>query len=77
MQGRSCRTKRGQGRIEDINFSPRSIGIFPVAPGGQLRTGTVIDVYGAAQAERNPGAARRLDMRQWKVDNTVPDIRVP
>jgi len=72
------RTKRGQGKVEDINWSPRSIGIFPVPPGNLLPERAKLDVYAKAKAEHNPGAVRRLDREQWKVDNTVPaDLRAP
>jgi hypothetical protein len=72
------RTKRGKGKVEDINWSPKSIGILPVPPGELLRDGTTLDVFAEAKSERNAGAVRRLDMEQWKVDNTVPPgLRVP
>lgn len=72
------RTKRGNGKIEDINWSPKSIGIFPIPPGNLLRDKVTIDFYGEAKSESNPGGVRRLDMSRWKIDNTVPKgLRVP
>jgi len=60
------RTKRGAGAIEDENWSPKSIGVFPIPPGEQLRDGDVIDVFDAARRQQNPGAVRRLDLQEWK-----------
>ena len=60
------RTKRGAGKIEDVNWSPKSIGVFPIPPGELIREGQVIDVLDAARQEQNPGAVRKLDLEQWK-----------
>lgn len=59
------RTKRGAGRIEDIQRSPKSVGIFPVSPGDSLHAGTT-DIYQAAKRQGNPGGVRRLDPQRWQ-----------
>lgn len=72
------RTKRGKGKIEDVNWAPKSIGIFPVPPGNLLRDGSSIDVFAEAKSEDNPGGVRRLDMSRWKIDDTIPKgLRIP
>jgi len=59
------RTPRGQGKIEEVNYSPKSVGAFPLPAGEQLQGGT-IDAYAAAKAQRNPGGVRRIDPKAWQ-----------
>jgi hypothetical protein len=53
------------GRLEEVNFSPRSVGWFELPAGPELRTGP-FDVYEIARAMNNPGAARRIDPSLWR-----------
>ena len=64
-------TKKGKGKIEDVQMSPKSIGAFPLAAGSALGDQR-IDVYSEARLNRNPGGVRRLDMRQWHEDVPEP-----
>jgi hypothetical protein len=66
-------TKRGKGKIEDISFSPRSIGLFSIPPGEELEDGAVIDVYREARRHRNPGAIDHLDPSDWQTGETPDD----
>jgi hypothetical protein len=58
-------TKRGKGRIEDVNYSPKSVGAFPSPAGSSLKDGSSIDVYERAERQKNPGAVDRIDPREW------------
>jgi len=60
------RTKDGGGKIEDVNWSPKSVGIFQLPAGAALEEGSVLDVYAAAKAAENPGGVRRLVLENWK-----------
>jgi hypothetical protein len=53
------------GRIEDVNYSPSSVGWFDLPSGSDVVNGT-IDVYERATAMDNPGAARRIDPKLWQ-----------
>jgi len=54
------RTGTSPDPIEDINYQPRSIGLFIVPPGPAVAAGTTFDLYSLAQAANNAGAVRRL-----------------
>jgi hypothetical protein len=60
------RTRRGGGKLEDVNWSPKSVGIFPLPAGPALENRAVLDVYATAQAGNNPGGVRRLELENWK-----------
>ncbi|EMI45331.1 hypothetical protein [Rhodopirellula sp. SWK7] len=59
------RTPRGQGRITEENFAPKSVGIFPVPPGGQ-HTVVTLDVYRLAKDNLNPGAVAPFNPDDWR-----------
>lgn len=54
------RTGKSPNKIEDINYQPKSIGLFMIPPGAEFRGGD-IDVYQSAKKANNPGAARRVN----------------
>lgn len=53
------------GKIEDVTYSPKSIGWFELPAGESLPDGT-LDVYAQAKAQGNPGQVRRIDPQQWQ-----------
>lgn len=59
-------TAAGGGRIEEVNYSPRSLGMFVLPPGERLRDGQQIDVYEVARDAANPGAVTRIDPDRWR-----------
>jgi hypothetical protein len=61
------------GRLEGTNYSPRSIGLFPIPPGAVLQDGR-LDVYELAKQQENPGAVRRIDPGDWSEE---PDAEHP
>ena len=65
------RTGKSPNIIEDINYQPKSLGLFVIPPGAEFRGGEV-DVYQSAKNANNPGAARRVDPNVFN-DNTDPD----
>ncbi|MGE0761334.1 MAG: hypothetical protein AB7F89_26705 [Pirellulaceae bacterium] len=60
------------GKLEDVQYAPRSIGWFELPPGEQLGDDT-IDVYAAANAQQNPGQVRRLDPKAWQAAPKAAD----
>lgn len=60
------RTGKSPQTIEDINYQPKSVGIFPIPAGEQLPEKATIDVWRQAQAAKNPGGVRPLD---WNESN--------
>lgn len=58
------RTGKSPNPIEDINYVPKSVGALSLIAGPELPERSRIDVFARALAARNPGAVRRLDMRQ-------------
>lgn len=58
------RTGKSPNKIEDINYQPKSVGIFPIPPGTQFDGGE-IDVYRVAKQANNPGAVRRIDPNEF------------
>jgi len=60
------------GRIEDVNYSPRSLGWFDLGAGPDLANGS-IDVYEMAKSMENPGAVRRIDPKLWQQGSEQPD----
>ena len=64
------RTAKGRGKLEDVQYAPRSLGWFELPP--QLNDGP-LDVYEAAKSQENPGQVRRLDLKQWQSQPTTPD----
>ncbi len=63
------RTGSSPNPIEDINYQPRSIGLFVIPPGNQIADNGVLDVYRTANAARNPGAVRRLQQEDYEKPN--------
>ncbi len=64
------RTGTSPNPIEDINYQPRSIGLFIVPPGSALPDRATLDPYRAAQAANNAGAVRRLNPKDY--DQKLP-----
>ncbi|MEK6249526.1 MAG: RICIN domain-containing protein [Planctomycetales bacterium] len=58
-------TKKGKGRIEQVNASPKSLGAFPLPAGSALADQT-IDVFEEAELQENPGGVRRIDPSRWQ-----------
>jgi hypothetical protein len=67
------RTGKSPNPIEDINYQPRSIGLFLVPPGNELPENADIDVYRIAEDAQNPGAVRRLNPRDLQKSNATPE----
>ena len=65
------RTVKG-GKVEDVQYAPKSVGWFELPPGPALQDGTV-DVYPAAVEQANPGQVRRIDPTQWQPKTDRPD----
>jgi len=59
------RTGTSPNPIEDINYQPRSIGLFVVPPGSALPERVTLDPYRLAEAANNAGAVRRLDPKDY------------
>ncbi len=55
--------------IEDINYQPRSIGMFVVPPGAALPDQTQFDLHRMATAAKNPGGVRRLAPEDYDQKN--------
>ncbi len=66
------RTGTSPNPIEDVNYQPRSIGIFQVPPGAQLPQNARIDVMQTAQQSRNPGGVRPLPSKMKPVTGANP-----
>ena len=58
-------TPAGGGRVEQVGFSPRSIGMFLLPVGDGVRPGQRIDVFSIASQAGNPGAVTRIDPELW------------
>jgi hypothetical protein len=58
-------TKKGKGKVEDVNYSPKSVGKFPI-PAGATLTDSTVDVYNAARRQKNPGAVELIDPKDWQ-----------
>jgi hypothetical protein len=67
------RTGSSPNPIEDVNYQPRSIGLFVIPPGNQMANNGVLDVYRTANAARNPGSVRRLQQE----DHEKPNASAP
>jgi len=46
---------------DEVQKSLTSLGVFPILPGNQIRSGEEIDVFRAAASQGNPGAVRLYD----------------
>lgn len=53
------------GKLEDVNYAPKSVGWFALAPGPELESGP-LDVYATAVRQKNAGAVRRIDPSEWQ-----------
>lgn len=51
------RTKNKSNRPDSQQKSLVSVGVFPIPPGGQMKTGSTVSVFDSAKEQRNPGAA--------------------
>ncbi len=67
------RTGSSPNPIEDINYQPRSVGLFVVPPGSSLPQQATLDVHGLATAARNSGAVRRLSPKDYDHKATPSD----
>jgi hypothetical protein len=65
------RTVKG-GKIEDVQYSPKSIGWFELPAGPALMDGE-IDVYSAASDQENPGQVRPINVEQWQPKPAAAD----
>lgn len=54
------RTGTSPNAIEDVNYQPRSIGMFQIPPGNQIPELAAIDVMDGARKSNNPGGVRPL-----------------
>ena len=54
------RTGKSPNVIEDVNYQPKGVGIFPLPAGPALADGAAVDVWAEARAAGNPGAVRPL-----------------
>ena len=64
------RTGSSPNPIEDVNYQPRSIGLFVVPPGSALPAQAMLDPYRMAEAANNAGAVRRLQPQDY--DQKLP-----
>lgn len=53
------------GKLEDVQYAPRSLGWFEL-PAGKLLGDGPLDVYVTAKDQKNPGQVRRIDPRDWQ-----------
>lgn len=60
------------GRVEDVQYAPKSVGWFELAAGPALEDG-VIDAYAVAKSQRNPGMVRRIDPSEWNPKPAAKD----
>ncbi len=60
------RTGTSPNPIEDINYQPRSIGLFVVPPGQALPERASLDPFRMAEAANNAGAVRRLNSKDYE-----------
>jgi hypothetical protein len=67
------RTGTSPNPIEDVNYQPRSVGLFAIPPGGSLPRQATLDVYGLGVAARNSGAVRRLSPQDYNQKSPASD----
>lgn len=53
------------GKLENVNYSPKSVGWFELAPGPELESGP-LHVFQTAVRQKNAGAVRRIDPSEWE-----------
>ena len=53
------------GKLQNVNYSPKSVGWFELAPGSELESGP-LDVFQTAARQKNAGAVRRIDPSEWE-----------
>lgn len=58
--------------IQEVNYSPKSVGWFILPPAEVIRDGT-LDVYTLALEANNPGGVRRLDPKLWGLGQPKKD----
>jgi len=66
------RTGKSPEAVEDVNYQPRSVGIFPVPAGDALPRQAQIDVWRQARAAGNPGGVRPLASREQEPQAADP-----
>lgn len=59
------RTGKSPNRIEDINYQPRSIGVFLIPAGDQFQGGR-LEVYELAKQQNNAGGVRPIKPENWE-----------
>lgn len=68
------RTGKSPSRIEDINYQPRSIGVFPIPPGARY-DGEPLEVFELAREAANPGAVRRFRVDRGPIPRDADPLR--
>jgi hypothetical protein len=59
------RTGKSPNRIEDVNYQPRSIGVFLIPAGDQFQGGR-LDIYELAKQQNNAGGVRPIKPENWE-----------
>lgn len=60
------------GKLENVNYSPKSVGWFELAPGPELESGS-LNVFQTAARQKNPGAVRRIEPSEWEPQSSPTD----
>jgi hypothetical protein len=66
------RTGKSPIPIEDVNYMPKSVGWLLIPPGARLPQSSSMNVLEQARAANNPGAVRRMDMKQFEKPKADP-----
>ncbi len=66
------RTGKSPNPIEDVNYMPKSVGWIQIPPGAATPRISSLDVMSQARAANNPGAVRRMDVRQFEQEPESP-----
>ncbi|MEL7335102.1 MAG: hypothetical protein AAFN70_02745, partial [Planctomycetota bacterium] len=61
-------TGKSPDKVEDVQLSKTSVGIFPLPPGNELPQQATIRIMSAAQNQQNPGGVRPLPASLLKKD---------
>jgi len=60
------------GKVEDVNYQPKSVGWFELPPGSGLSDGP-LPLYDTAKQRGNPGGVRKIDPARWRPDSGTDD----
>jgi hypothetical protein len=60
------------GKLDRVNYSPKSVGWFELPPGSELES-SPLDVFQTARRQKNPGAVRRIDPSEWEAPAKTTD----